>query len=500
VRKTVLLGILLVVALKFAVAGHYDLFGDEAFYWASSRHPAIGYVDHPPLTALLVRFGTGLFGRTVFGVRFALLLIGAAVPFAMLSLARELVSEREAWLAAGVAMLIPGTFHPGLVAVPDAPIVLWTILLLRSLLRAVGRGARADWLLAGLWAALGLTTHYRFAVVLLSAAVFLTITRAGRRCWRDPGLWLGAAVAGLGLIPAALYNLEHDFAPLRYHLAGRHGSTIDLWKAVEYVVIQWAGANPVFFVAMVAAFLGLVRRARAGDAKAALAACFAATPYLFYLAASPFDDTKLTNVHWPAPALVPLVAFVPGVLIGFVRARPVAWRKGIALLGPTLGVLAVAVLLVELGTDTLKLSNLRWHFYGWSEVGEETQRRLEQRDAVVVADNYVLGVELMFELGPEAEVFVLDHPENELHGRAKQLEAWRIDEAALRERAGQPALFVVQVEETPRRNLRDWMKHVGSFADSIEPDGELRVESTWRKKRDGRWKFRLFRFYVGTLN
>ena len=70
------------------------------------------------------------------------------------------------------------------------------------------------------------------------------------------------------------------------------------------------------------AFIGLVRRARGGNAKAALTACFAATPYFFYLAASPFDDTKLTTVHWPAPAYLPLLVFVPGVLIRFVQARP----------------------------------------------------------------------------------------------------------------------------------------------------------------------------------
>ena len=499
-RTAVCLGILLIVALKFAAAGRFDLFGDEAFYWASSQRPAIGYVDHPPLTAMLVRLGTELVGHTVFGVRFAFLLIGVAVPFAMLALARELVDEREAWLAAGAAMLIPGTFHPGMVAVPDAPIVLFTILLLRSLLRAIDRGARADWMLAGLWAALGLATHYRFSVVLLSALVYLSATRVGRRHWRDPNLWSGAAVAAVGLVPALVYNLQNDFGPLRYHLAGRHGASFDFSKLGEYLVTQMAGANPIFFVAMVAAFADLVRRTRAGDGKAAVAACFAATPYLFYFAASPLEDTGLTTLHWPAPAFVPMLVFVPGVLIRFVRARPTWLRKGVVALGPALGLFVISVLLIELGTNTVKLSNARWNFYGWSEVGAEVRERLDEEPALVVADNYLLGTELMFELGPGVEVFVLDHPDNTFHGRAKQMEAWEIDEPSLRKRSGDPALFVVQVEQTHGADLPAWMEHVASFAAPFEPDGELKVESTWRKKRDGRWKFKLFRFYRGTLN
>ena len=48
---------------KLWVAATLAPFGDEAFYWQESRHPAWGYSDLPPLTAWLIRLGEALAGH-----------------------------------------------------------------------------------------------------------------------------------------------------------------------------------------------------------------------------------------------------------------------------------------------------------------------------------------------------------------------------------------------------------------------------------------------------
>lgn len=497
-RTLTLVGLAIAVAAKVAVAARLDLFCDEAFYWVSGQRPAIGYVDHPPITALLVRGGNELFGNTLFGVRFSFLLIGLALPLVVYRLGRELVGERDGWLAAGASLLLPVTFHPGLAAVPDAPLILFATLLLLSLVRATKSGKRADWLRAGLWAALGLSTHYRFSVIMMAVLLFLTVTSRGRRHWRDRGLWIGAAVASIGLLPPLIYNVQNDFGPLRYHLAGRHGSSLKPEALLEYLGTQAGLVTPLLFVALMAALIALVRRARAGDERAALVACFSATPLLLYFVASPLEDTGLTTMHWPAPGYIPLLVYLPDTLRKFVAAKPSALRRVTAALTPILGGLVVCLLLVELGLDSFKLSNVRWHFYGWSQVGEEVTERLEgSEDKVLVADNYVLAVQLMFELGRDRDVYVLDHPENTFHGRARQIDVWEMGEAALATRAGEPALFVAQMDETPGADREAWLEYIATWSDDLQPEGELRVDSTWRKKRDGRWKYKLFRFFSG---
>src|SRR5437762_4699780 len=42
---------------------------DEALYWCWSRHPAIGYLDHPPMIAWLIWLSTRVLGDNELGVR-----------------------------------------------------------------------------------------------------------------------------------------------------------------------------------------------------------------------------------------------------------------------------------------------------------------------------------------------------------------------------------------------------------------------------------------------
>src|SRR5580704_6898144 len=56
--------------LRGIFAASLDLRVDEAYYWTWSKESVISYLDHPPLIAWCIRFGTLLFGDTNFGVRF----------------------------------------------------------------------------------------------------------------------------------------------------------------------------------------------------------------------------------------------------------------------------------------------------------------------------------------------------------------------------------------------------------------------------------------------
>lgn len=62
----VILGISLCKLLVHLYAGrHYGYFVDELYYLACSRHLDWGYVDQPPLIALITWIGRLLFGDTL---------------------------------------------------------------------------------------------------------------------------------------------------------------------------------------------------------------------------------------------------------------------------------------------------------------------------------------------------------------------------------------------------------------------------------------------------
>lgn len=52
------------VILRLVYLGLPELMHQEAYYWNYGQHPALGYLDHPPLLAWLIRGSTELFGNT----------------------------------------------------------------------------------------------------------------------------------------------------------------------------------------------------------------------------------------------------------------------------------------------------------------------------------------------------------------------------------------------------------------------------------------------------
>src|ERR1700754_4176385 len=58
-------------ALRVIYASVIDLRTDEAYYWTWSKESVLSFLDHPPMIAWFIRFGTAIFDDTNLGVRFA---------------------------------------------------------------------------------------------------------------------------------------------------------------------------------------------------------------------------------------------------------------------------------------------------------------------------------------------------------------------------------------------------------------------------------------------
>ena len=58
-------------AMRLIYAGVLELRTDEAYYWTWSKESVLSFLDHPPMIAWFIRFGTAIFGDSNLGVRFA---------------------------------------------------------------------------------------------------------------------------------------------------------------------------------------------------------------------------------------------------------------------------------------------------------------------------------------------------------------------------------------------------------------------------------------------
>lgn len=485
-RLAVLGAFAAVTAAKASFAFATPLLSDEAFYWQCAQRLAPAYADHPFLTALLVRTGTLVAGDTWIGVRVVFLALAAVLPLAAFWVAKPLAGERAGWLAAGATLLTPVLSVQGVLAVPDVPLLLLAALALAAMERATRTGLLRWWAALGVAGALGFCTHYRFAVVVAAAGLYLVATRAGRAHLRRRGPWLALALTIAGLLPVVLFNVAEDFRPLRYQFVERHaaGATGPVaW--ILHPLEQAAVTTPLWYALLLVTLVAAWRAGRAGDDRRMLLAVFAATPLAAYFALAPVADGTLMHQHWPAIGYLPLCALLPAEAERLARAG--GWRRVLALAAPATAAAGMALLLLGLVADLFGLRSRLRAMTGWPELAAEVRRRLPPaapgHRPIVVADGYLQASQIDFELAGAAEVFTLDHERDRRHGRAFQYRIWGLDETGLRARLGRDALLAIEKSDFGRRDFRAWRDHALSFLEEHEGAGTVTIPA-WRKPRE----------------
>src|SRR5262245_9914900 len=107
-----ILALLALAKLLFhlATSHGYGIFRDELYYIACSDHLALGYVDHPSLSILLLWLSRHAFGDSLPALRFLPALAGAASVFIAGLIARELGGRRGAQVLAALAVFFAPVF------------------------------------------------------------------------------------------------------------------------------------------------------------------------------------------------------------------------------------------------------------------------------------------------------------------------------------------------------------------------------------------------------
>src|SRR6476660_5558249 len=120
-------GLVLVLSvLRGVVAASLDLRFDEAYYWTWSKESALSFLDHPPMIAWFVRFGTALFGDTAFGARFGGLLAMTAMQLLLADIVRLKTRPNCIWPIVFVVLATEAAlFYGQMMAIvqPDVPLV-----------------------------------------------------------------------------------------------------------------------------------------------------------------------------------------------------------------------------------------------------------------------------------------------------------------------------------------------------------------------------------------
>ena len=145
-------------------------------------------------------------------------------------LTREITRSSFVAFVSGVStLLIPFFSHSANEFNDDVmSIALWGLSAL-YFYRAVRNDTVREWIATGCFAGLALMTKYLAGALLLSLGVLLFVTPEGRKCWKRPGVYLGAALFLVLVVPNVVWLFKNDFVAIRYAI-GR----ADLQNGVEW--------------------------------------------------------------------------------------------------------------------------------------------------------------------------------------------------------------------------------------------------------------------------
>ncbi|HEY6293601.1 MAG TPA: glycosyltransferase family 39 protein [Terriglobia bacterium] len=226
-------------------ANRYGISGDELYYLACAGHLAWGYVDQPPLIALLVWFARHVLGDSLLGLRLLPAIAGATLVWLTGRITREVGGGRFAQALAALAVaVVPAymilqhwmrmnAFEP----------IIWTACAW-CVVRAINSGQPRYWLGFGALAGVGMENKYSVAFFVLSVLIGLAATPE-RRLLTSRWLWAGGLAGFLIFLPNLIWLFRHHFPFLELmHNVHTYGGVTWFVDLLAFIQDQAIVLNP----------------------------------------------------------------------------------------------------------------------------------------------------------------------------------------------------------------------------------------------------------------
>jgi Dolichyl-phosphate-mannose-protein mannosyltransferase len=386
-------------------ANRYGIFRDELYYVACGEHLAWGYVDQPPLIALVAWIARHLFGDWLIGLRLIPALVGAATVWLTGRLVRELGGGGFAQILAALAVICVPIYlilHHWLTMNAFEPLIwmacIWCIICV------ISRNDGRYWIWFGVFAGIAMETKYTIVFLAFAVVVALLLTRQ-RRFLMTRELWIGAAIAFLIFLPNLVWLARHDFPflELMHNIRQTHRDVVR--GPLAFILDQAQIMNPVLsplwlgglvwllfdrdgrrfrvlgflYLILLATFIGL------GGKNYYLSPIY---PTLFAAGAIAFEKITTARFKWSRVIYVLLmvgsiVILAPTVAPILSPERAIAYQKRLGFEPPK--------------AEYQRTGPLPQYFadeFGWRQMAEETARVYnslsseEQMHTAIFANNY----------------------------------------------------------------------------------------------------------------
>jgi hypothetical protein len=234
--KIILYFLLFWTILNVIQACTLELQGDEAYYWLYSKYLDWGYFDHPPMVALFIRIGDSIMHNEL-GLRLTTVLTSSASIYLL-----WLILKKYAVDVVAFVLVISGVFifHIyGFTTTPDAPLFFFTVLFYFFYQEYIEKDEWGPALLLALTIACLLYSKYN-AVLVIGFTVLANIKLLKR--W---SFWFIVLLTTALFIPHLLWQANHGYPSINYHLFERSADTYSFSNTFSYLPGQLLMAGPL---------------------------------------------------------------------------------------------------------------------------------------------------------------------------------------------------------------------------------------------------------------
>jgi Dolichyl-phosphate-mannose-protein mannosyltransferase len=243
-----------VIALHLATNSTLGFHTDELYYLDSGRHPALGYVDFPPIVPLLGRLETGLLGVSPWTLRLLPSLLGgflvALSGLYVRRLGGSLWLQGIALISAVAAPFLLGSNWVFQTVTFDQ--VTWMVAMYWFLSVVTDRQPR-HWIYLGITLGIGLEVKYTIVGLIAGISIAVLLTPSLRMELRTKYPWIAAGIALLIWAPNLIWQVVEGFPTLIY-LTNHSGSGGGPVTYLIQFAVYFSFLIPVWLAGMISLF------------------------------------------------------------------------------------------------------------------------------------------------------------------------------------------------------------------------------------------------------
>lgn len=224
--------------VHFLTNTNYGLHRDEYLYLTESEHLAWGYMEVPPMIALIGKIARMTMGDTVFAARFFPALIGAISIILIGIMTRDLGGKKYAQLLAGTAFLLsPAYLGSNNLFQPVSFNQFCWLLSAFWVVKIIRYESPKFWYYLGITAGIAFLTKYSIAFFFIGLiGGFLLTTHRKVFLTKSPYIALG--IAFLIAFPNLYWQFQYDF-PVMRHMQDLAASQLVHMSTADFLIPQF---------------------------------------------------------------------------------------------------------------------------------------------------------------------------------------------------------------------------------------------------------------------